>query len=179
MWTQCLWVGPEHAGVAVRDRGAVPASAWLIHGPGAFAQHLQGSDVVIDATALAPEGHDPALMTTMATTPPPGLRRVVVAVTTAWLGDAADPVRAGRAAFAVAAARSLALRLAPKVTVNTVAVAGDLDPARQALARLAAQPDVATLAHWLNWFAMPGNDYVTGQTINLCGGASLLSSLSV
>lgn len=179
MWTQLLWVGPEDAGVAVRDRGAASAGAWLIRSRGAYADALQGSDVVVDATGLAPAGHDPELLTTLATTPPPRLRRVVVAVTTAWLGDAADPVRAGRAGFAVAAARSLALRLAPGTTVNTVAVAGEHDAPRARLARLAAQPDATALAHWIDWFALPDNDYVTGQTINLCGGASLLSSLSV
>jgi hypothetical protein len=60
-----------------------------------------------------------------------------------------------------------------------VAVAGDFDPARAALAVLDARPDAATVAHWVDWFCRPENDYVIGQTVNLCGGATLLSSLSV
>jgi hypothetical protein len=171
-------VGPEDVGAAVRDRGAAPAQTWtILSSPVAGA--LVGCDVVVAAGGLRAGDGDSAVMRAILDSPPASLRRLVVVTTTAWLGDRDDPLRAGSAASSVAVARSLALRLAPRATVNTIAVAGGFDPARSALAALAAQPDTRTLAHWIDWFCGAGNDYVTGQTINLCGGATLLSSLSV
>ena len=181
MWQRLLWIGPESVAGEVRCCAPALARQWTITSAQEFteADQREACEVVVDAATLDDAAPHGGVLQRLAASPPQGLRRVVTVTTTAWLGDSADPLRAGTASLAVAGARSLALRLAPHATANTIAIAGRFDPARSSLAALATQPDSSTLAHWLAWFCDPDNDYVTGQTINLCGGATLLSSLSV
>jgi NAD(P)-dependent dehydrogenase (short-subunit alcohol dehydrogenase family) len=99
-----------------------------------------------------------------------------------WLGSPADPEKSGAAASVVATSRSLALLYAPRgVAVNTICVlarAKDADGDRPH-SLLPGGVSLEGVFDSVLYFADPDNRYVTGQTLNVCGGASLLSSMSV
>jgi hypothetical protein len=99
-----------------------------------------------------------------------------------WLGSSANPVRSGAAASVVATSRSLALLYAPRgVAVNTICVLSEAKDAEwdRPYSLLPGGVSLDGVLDAVLFFADPGNRYVTGQTLNVCGGASLLSSMSV
>jgi Enoyl-(Acyl carrier protein) reductase len=99
-----------------------------------------------------------------------------------WLGSPQNPAKAGAAASVVATSRSLALLYARRaVAVNTVCALSDSNDGDQLRPR-SLLPEGVSLDGVIDailYFANPSNRYVTGQTLNVCGGASLLSSMSV
>jgi NAD(P)-dependent dehydrogenase (short-subunit alcohol dehydrogenase family) len=103
------------------------------------------------------------------------------------LGTPDDPLRAAMAAAVIALGRSLALTHAPAaVTVNTVvgpSRPGSASPAGTArafnpVALLPEQPSAGDVASAVAFFADARSNYITGQTLFVCGGADLLSSPS-
>ncbi|ONI74344.1 hypothetical protein BWI15_13590 [Kribbella sp. ALI-6-A] len=113
-----------------------------------------------------------------------GGARIVVVSSRDGLGWADRPHAAAASGALVAAARSLALQLAPAgVTVNVVAAV----PPEAGTSRAAAEPSELTpdavtaedIARTVAFFLDDRSGYITGQVLYCCGGASLLSSLSV
>jgi NAD(P)-dependent dehydrogenase (short-subunit alcohol dehydrogenase family) len=101
-----------------------------------------------------------------------GSGSVVALSTRESLGSASDPIRAAAAAGIVAAVRGLALaHAAGGVTVNTVCA---LEKSANGLLPVSLHDIAAATA----FFADQRSHYITGQTLYVCGGASLLSSLS-
>jgi NAD(P)-dependent dehydrogenase (short-subunit alcohol dehydrogenase family) len=94
------------------------------------------------------------------------------------LGSAGAPELAAEAGALATMVRSLALRLAPSgVTVNLVAGLSAVLGSPQGLLPEAVPPeDIAATAVFL---LDPRSRYITGQLLFCCGGASLLSSMSV
>ncbi|PRX50130.1 enoyl-ACP reductase-like protein [Prauserella shujinwangii] len=118
------------------------------------------------------------------------MSRIVVVSTRDQLGWSTRPELAAAGGALVSAARSLALRLAPKgTTVNVVAA---FPPRSSALrdertSDASAEPSELTpepvtaedVANVVAFFLHPRSHYITGQVLYCCGGTSLLSSLSV
>lgn len=121
-----------------------------------------------------------------------GGARIVVVSSRDGLGWPDRPGVAAAAGALVAVARSLALQLGPQgITINVVAA---LPPEGSALRR-AGQPagthlhepepltpepvTVDDIAGTAAFFLDARSGYITGQVLYCCGGASLLSSLSV
>jgi NAD(P)-dependent dehydrogenase (short-subunit alcohol dehydrogenase family) len=121
-----------------------------------------------------------------------GGARIVVVASRDGLGWPDRPHTAAASAALVALARSLALQLGPQgITVNVVA---GLPPHGSPLWH-AGQPDgthlrepeellpepvaVEDIARTCEFFVDDRSGYITGQVLHCCGGASLLSSLSV
>jgi NAD(P)-dependent dehydrogenase (short-subunit alcohol dehydrogenase family) len=99
-----------------------------------------------------------------------------------WLGSPDNPAKSGAAASVVATSRSLALLYAHRgVAVNTIcALATTKNGAwERPRSLLPGGVSLDGILDAVLFFADPRNRYVTGQTLNVCGGASLLSSLSV
>jgi hypothetical protein len=121
-----------------------------------------------------------------------GGARVVAVGSRDWLGWPSRPRRAAQAAALVATVRSLALALGRRgVTVNAVVA---LPPEASSLRREGEVPGshlyepVALtgnpvteedIAATVSFFLNSRSAYITGQVLHCCGGASLLSSLSV
>jgi NAD(P)-dependent dehydrogenase (short-subunit alcohol dehydrogenase family) len=121
-----------------------------------------------------------------------GGARVVAVTSRDWLGWPSRPRIAAQAAGLVAAARSLALLHGRSgVTVNTVvALPPEASPLRadgpvpgthlHEPASLLPEPVTEDdIAATVSFFLDHRSGYITGQTLHCCGGASLLSSLSV
>jgi Enoyl-[acyl-carrier-protein] reductase (NADH) len=122
-----------------------------------------------------------ALLDLVARTPFParddGGAAVVVIGSRDQLGWADRPELAAEAGAVFAAARSLALLLAPQgVTVNVVAGVPDGGGPRALLPDPASAADLAAAAVFLT---DPRSRYITGQLLFCDAGTSLLSSLSV
>jgi NAD(P)-dependent dehydrogenase (short-subunit alcohol dehydrogenase family) len=101
---------------------------------------------------------------------------VVVIGSRDQLGRVADPHRAALAGAVFAAARSIALALAPSgVTVNVVA--GVPTDGRRGL--LPDAPTLADVAGAVAFLADPRSRYITGQLLFCDAGDALLSSMSV
>lgn len=103
---------------------------------------------------------------------------IVVVGSRDQLGSAPRVEAAAIAGGLASVVRSLALQLAPaQVRVNLVAPS---DPTAEDVQGLLPQPvttgDVAATVAFL---ADPRSSYITGQILYVCGGSSLLSSLSV
>jgi hypothetical protein len=99
-----------------------------------------------------------------------------------WLGSPTNPAKAGAAASVVATSRSLALLYAHRgVAVNTVCALATTNNGAwdRPHSLLPGDVSLVSVLDAILFFADPRNRYVTGQTLNVCGGASLLSSLSV
>ena len=109
-----------------------------------------------------------------------------------WLGWPSRPRAAAEAAALVAMVRSLALENGQAgITVNSVigippdaASRRDAGPAPgthllEPVALTGAPVTPEDLAAAVAFFLDPRSGYITGQTLHCCGGASLLSSLSV
>lgn len=97
------------------------------------------------------------------------------------LGSASHVSRSAEAAGIIAAGRSLALLYAPHgVSVNVVCApgAGRPDDDRAAQALLPEPVSLAAVIDAAAFFADPRSRYITGQTLHVSGGASLLSSFS-
>ncbi|MFC5728927.1 MULTISPECIES: SDR family oxidoreductase [Nocardioides] len=121
-----------------------------------------------------------------------GGARIVAVGSRDWLGWAGRPAVAAQAAGLVAAVRSLALeRGRAGLTVNCV-LALPLDahrrrhrgavPGTHLHEPVALTPEPVTsadIAATVEFFLDPRSNYITGQALHCCGGASLLSSLSV
>jgi hypothetical protein len=121
-----------------------------------------------------------------------GGARVVAVGSRDWLGWPSRPRVAARAAGLVAAVRSLALAYGRAgITVNAV-IGIPMDAARRRAAGavpgthlsepvpLTGEPVTPEdIAATVSFFLDPGSAYITGQVLHCCGGASLLSSLSV
>lgn len=121
-----------------------------------------------------------------------GGARIVVLSSRDGLGRPSSPLLAAASGALVSAARSLALALAPEgVTVNVVAAlpsrstsphpdAQDVGTTRHELSELTPErTTIADIAGAVEFFLHPRSGYLTGQVLYCCGGASLLSSLSV
>ncbi|HET7665243.1 MAG TPA: SDR family oxidoreductase [Mycobacterium sp.] len=121
-----------------------------------------------------------------------GGARVVVVGSRDWLGWPSRPLLAAKAAGLVAATRSLALAHGQAgVTVNAVVgmppEAADLRDAGPAPGTHLYEPVPLTgaavtpedIAAAVMFFLDRRSGYLTGQILHCCGGASLLSSLSV
>jgi len=121
-----------------------------------------------------------------------GGARVVAVGSRDWLGWPSRPRAAAQAAGLVAAVRSLALAHGQAgITVNAVvAIPPDAEERRDAgpvpgthlnepvpLTGVPVTPDDVTAA--VEFFLDRRSGYITGQILHCCGGASLLSSLSV
>jgi Enoyl-(Acyl carrier protein) reductase len=121
-----------------------------------------------------------------------GGARVVAVGSRDWLGWPSRPRVAAQAAALVATVRSLALAHGQAgVTVNAV-IGMPLDAAERRDAGpapgthlyepvpLTGEPvDADDIAAAVAFFLDHRSDYITGQVLHCCGGASLLSSLSV
>lgn len=118
--------------------------------------------------------------------------RIVVVTSRDGLGWHDRPNIAATSAALVASARSLALRLGPSgITVNVVAALPPVDSPLRASGQPAGthlnEPDtllpepvtVQDIARTVAFFLDSRSGYITGQVLYCCGGASLLSSLSV
>ena len=118
-----------------------------------------------------------------------GGTRVVAVSSRDWLGWPSRPLAAARAASLIAVVRSLALAHGPiGVTVNTVVgipshvnASGDpapgthlYDPSALSGEPVSADDVAASVAFFLD----RRSGYITGQTLQCCGGAGLLSSMS-
>jgi NAD(P)-dependent dehydrogenase (short-subunit alcohol dehydrogenase family) len=121
-----------------------------------------------------------------------GGARVVAVGSRDWLGWPSRPHLAACAAGLLATVRSLALAHGRAgVTVNAVVgIPSDADLRREAGAvpgthlyepvPLTGEPVTPDdLAATVSFFLDPRSGYITGQVLHCCGGASLLSSLSV
>lgn len=118
-----------------------------------------------------------------------GGARIVVITTRDGLGWPTRPRTAAAAAALTAAARSLALRLARDgVTVNVLAAlptAADPDAAipgshlREPTPLVPHHVETTDVAATARFLIDPRSGYITGQVLYCCGGASLLSTLSV
>jgi NAD(P)-dependent dehydrogenase (short-subunit alcohol dehydrogenase family) len=121
-----------------------------------------------------------------------GGSRVVVIASRDGLGWPSRPDLAAQSGALVSAARSLALQLGRTgTTVNVIAAL----PPEGSLLREAGNPEnthlhepealtpepvtVHDIAETAAFFLDPRSGYITGQVLHCCGGASLLSSLSV
>ncbi|MFI9542829.1 SDR family oxidoreductase [Streptomyces sp. NPDC052016] len=125
-------------------------------------------------------------------TPEEGGSRIVVVASRDGLGWPSRPELAAQSGALVSAARSLALHLGR--TGTTVNVVSALPPEGSPL-REAGRPEnthlyepqaltphpvtVQDIADTAAFFLDPRSGYITGQVLHCCGGASLLSSLSV
>ncbi|AWW41350.1 SDR family oxidoreductase [Streptomyces cadmiisoli] len=125
-------------------------------------------------------------------TPEEGGSRIVVVASRDGLGWPSRPELAAQSGALVSAARSLALQLGR--TGTTVNVVSALPPQGSPL-RAAGRPEnthlyepealtpqpvtVDDIAETTAFFLDSRSGYITGQVLNCCGGASLLSSLSV
>lgn len=98
------------------------------------------------------------------------------------LGSVASPRRAALAAGVIATARSLALRYASRgITVNALSL---IEPAQVSGGRpvnplLPYEIDTVHVARPIGFLLDRRSRYITGQTLYVCGGASLVSSHSV
>ncbi|MEV6227434.1 SDR family oxidoreductase [Saccharopolyspora shandongensis] len=121
-----------------------------------------------------------------------GGARIVVITSRDGLGWPNRPHTAATSGALVAAARSLALQLGPAgITVNVVAALPpegsplrDVEPPAGTHLRepvpLTPEPVTAEdIARTVEFFLNDRSGYITGQVLHCCGGASLLSSLSV
>jgi NAD(P)-dependent dehydrogenase (short-subunit alcohol dehydrogenase family) len=173
-------LSPATTTVAVAVADLLRADGWTVvttpHGP-------------VDALVVDPgllDGHpvrDAArgLLDLVERTPFPsrddGGAAVVVIGSRDQLGSGDRPELAAEAAAVFGAARSLALRLAPRgITVNVVAGRPDGDGSAELLPEPVTPADVAATVAFL---AHPRSRYVTGQLVFCDAGAALLSSLSV
>jgi hypothetical protein len=107
-----------------------------------------------------------------------GGARVVAVGSRDWLGWPTRPRMAAQAAGLIAAVRSLALAHGRAgITVNAVIGLPPVDDGPRPLTGepVGAEDSAATVAFFLD----PRSAYITGQTLHCCGGASLLSSMSV
>ncbi|MFG3323605.1 SDR family oxidoreductase [Streptomyces sp. NPDC048171] len=121
-----------------------------------------------------------------------GGSRIVVIASRDGLGWPSRPDLAAQSGALISAARSLALQLGR--TGTTVNVVAALPPEGSPL-RSAGRPEnthlyepealtpepvtAQDIAETAAFFLDPRSGYITGQVLNCCGGASLLSSLSV
>ncbi|WP_327686330.1 SDR family oxidoreductase [Streptomyces sp. NBC_00467] len=124
--------------------------------------------------------------------PEDGGSRIVIVASRDNLGWPSRPELAAQSGAIISAARSLALQLGR--TGTTVNVVSALPP-EGSLLRDAERPEnthlyepealtpqpvtVGDIAETVAFFLDPRSGYITGQVLNCCGGASLLSSLSV
>jgi 3-oxoacyl-[acyl-carrier protein] reductase len=185
-WSTACWLGPP--GIAEQVRTLLPdlAETWqVVADPVLLPERVvDGSvELLVDAAML---DHRAPLEATVAAVDRivatgGALRRVVSVVTTAWLGVDGDEREAMRCAAVVGHSRAQALRRAASgVTVNTIALATAFRTAEiPAGAPLARAVGIADLANALEFFADPESHYVTGQTLNICAGTTVLSSMSV
>ena len=124
--------------------------------------------------------------------PESGGARIVILTGRDGLGWPDRPAASAANGALVAAARSLALALAPVgATVNVVAALPPVGsslrsrptPAgshlRNPVELLPTEVTVGDIASTAAFFLDPRSGYLTGQVLYCCGGASLLSSLSV
>jgi hypothetical protein len=184
-WSTACWLGAPALAREVQELLPDLAETWRIADPVALpSQALDGSvELLVDAAVLDAATPLEAAVDAVTRVLAAGgaLRRVVSVVTTAWLGVDGDEREALRCAAVVAHSRAQALRRAAGgVTVNTIALAtayrtGDV-PAGAPLARSVGAAD---LANALRFFADPESHYITGQTLNVCAGTTVLSSMSV
>lgn len=200
--TRCAIVTPQDTAIARAIAAELRSSGWRV------AAGLEPSTVIdglVFEPGLAEGGADKAgsgiaedLLGTVERCLPrfrprsEGGARIVVISTRDGLGWPERPRVAAAAGALASAARSLALRLAPDgVTVNVVAA---LPPPAKAgkepgpvsgshlwePAPLGPHPVLPTdVAETARFFLDARSGYVTGQVLYCCGGASLLSSLSV
>ncbi|MFF8096904.1 SDR family oxidoreductase [Streptomyces sp. NPDC016675] len=121
-----------------------------------------------------------------------GGSRIVVIASRDGLGWPSRPDLAAQSGALISAARSLALQLGRTgTTVNVVAALPPEGSPLRAAGRPenthlhepeALTPEAVTaqdIAETAAFFLDPRSGYITGQVLNCCGGASLLSSLSV
>ncbi|KOV95530.1 MULTISPECIES: SDR family oxidoreductase [unclassified Streptomyces] len=133
-----------------------------------------------------------ARLTPFLRAPEEGGSRIVVVASRDGLGCPSRPDLAAQSGALVSAARSLALQLGRTgTTVNVIAalppegspLRGAGRPANTHLYEpeaLTPKPvTVHDIAETVAFFLNPRSGYITGQVLNCCGGASLLSSLSV
>ncbi len=185
-WSVACWLGPQRLAAEVRMLLPDLAQTWhLVADPATLPEAvLDGSvELLVDAAMLDAATPLEATVDAVERVIAAGgaLRRVVSVVTTAWLGVDGDEREAMRCAAVVGHSRAQALRRAANgITVNTIALAtafrtGEI-PAGAPLARSVGSAD---LANALAFFADPESHYITGQTLNVCAGTTVLSSMSV
>ncbi|MEV6903433.1 SDR family oxidoreductase [Amycolatopsis sp. NPDC051372] len=181
---QAGWTVAHDVGTA---RGEQPIAA-LVYAPDLFSgdDEVHTGSVIDDLTSLV----DRALPRMRSREG--GGAKIVVVTSRDGLGWPNRPRTAATSAALVAFARSLALQLGPRgITVNVVAslpvegsaLHGADGPAGSHLREpqpLLPQPVTAEdIAHTTAFFLDDRSGYITGQVLYCCGGASLLSSLSV
>jgi NAD(P)-dependent dehydrogenase (short-subunit alcohol dehydrogenase family) len=185
-WSTACWLGPEDVAVQMRELLPDLAATWHVaKHPKALPRAAGRGEVELLVNAAVLDAGTPLEAGIAAVDRVVGargaLRRVVSIVTTAWLGVDGDEREAMRCAAVVAHSRAQALRRAADgITVNTIALAtayrtGDV-PAGAPLTRAVGMHD---LANALQFFADPESHYITGQTLNICAGTTVLSSMSV
>lgn len=99
-----------------------------------------------------------------------------------WLGLPSDPMRAAQAASLVAVSRSLALCHASLgLTVNVRCILANPMESIGSGPRplLPGGVGAKRVLNAIEFFLDSRSYYITGQALHVCGGASLLSSLSV
>ena len=176
---------------AARDVAARFAISHFIHNAGVIWPHLL-QDATVDELQGLTQIHLGSALTLMQAVLPgmeqTGFGRVVLMSSRGALGLATRTNYSATKAGMIGMARTLALELAPKgITVNVVAPGPiqtpmfyDVVPAgSEREQKLAAnipvgrigRPDDVTRA--VMFFADPANSFVTGQTLYVCGGASV------
>ncbi|MEV0287925.1 SDR family oxidoreductase [Kribbella sp. NPDC050820] len=164
----------------LRDQPATTTIDALVFNPGLYEDTTASTDPLPRACQLEPlvDAHRQQLISA-------GGGAVVVIAARDWLG-AAPRIRLAAAAGAlVAAARSLALSMAPAgVTVNVVVPNFSGPPPANEVPteprRLTPHKITSVdIANAVAFFADARSRYITGQVFYVDGGSSLLSSLSV
>jgi NAD(P)-dependent dehydrogenase (short-subunit alcohol dehydrogenase family) len=179
-WKVLDWLTAGHRGAAAG--GAFDNVDCVVFDPGFVCYNpAHGEHVVKDGAG--------ALLADLVATASPALRgraeggAAVVALSSRdALGSASRISRSAAAAGVIAAGRGLALLYAARgVSVNVVCALASPQPTDNPAAR-ALLPEPVSLSdviHATMFFADPRTRYITGQTLHVCGGATLLSSLSV
>jgi NAD(P)-dependent dehydrogenase (short-subunit alcohol dehydrogenase family) len=183
---------PVATAQAAQDISARHAVTHIVHNAGAIRANLVTDVTVGDLVALTHLHLSSALILTQAALPSmraAGFGRIVLISSRAALGLTTRTAYSATKAGMIGMARTWALELAPDgITVNVVApgpiretemfhdvVPAD-SPREEALAaaipvkRLGAPDDVAQA---VMFFASPASSFITGQTLFVCGGASI------